>query len=319
MAFGDAFAPYAQPIFRRCVNIIHQNLEQSMAAGRDANFDQPDRDFLVTSLDLLSAIIQALDDNKATELVGDTQPAFFELLGFCMEDPADEVRQSAYALLGDCAKYVFPQLETRLSTLVPILLKQLDLDNILDEEIDAGFSVVNNACWSAGEIAIRYGKGMAPYVGELLQRCVEIITNPRVPKGVNENAAIALGRLGLDNAELMAPHLGTFAEEFLTSMEDVIVTDEKDTAFKGFTNVVAQNPQAMEKVLLQFFKSIAEYSKDMKFPNPLRAELQKAFQDVSIVSLCSMLNHCYSHDVLGHQCLPANDSAVQRVPLPAEA
>ena len=281
MAFGDAFSPYAQPIFRRCVNIIHQNLEQSMAAVSNANFDQPDRDFLVTSLDLLSAIIQALDDNKATELVADTQPAFLELLGFCMEDPADEVRQSAYALLGDCAKYVFPQLEARLSSLIPILLKQLDLDNILDEEIDAGFSVVNNACWSAGEIAIRHGKGMAPYVAELLQRCVEIITNPRVPKGVNENAAIALGRLGLENAELMAPHLGTFAEEFLTSMEDVIVTDEKDTAFKGFTNVVAQNPQAMEKVLLQFFKAIAQYGDDLTYPNPLRGELKKAFQDVS--------------------------------------
>lgn len=283
MAFGDSFTPYAQPIFIRCVNIIHQNLEQTMAAQSNANYEQPDRDFLVTSLDLLSAIIQALDDNKATELVADTQPAFVELLGFCMEDPTDEVRQSAYALLGDCAKYVFPQLETRLKHLIPILLKTLDLDNILDEEIDAGFSVVNNACWSAGEIAVRYGKGMAPYVAELLQRCVEIITNPRVPRGVNENAAIALGRVGLENAALMAPHLGTFAEEFLSSMEDVIVTDEKDTAFKGFTNIVAQNPQAMEKVLLQFFKAIAQYGDEMKFPNPFRAELKKAFQDVSLL------------------------------------
>src|SRR3569833_1887444 len=104
MALNDAFVPYAQPIFRRCVNIIHQNLEQSLAAASNTTYDQPDKDFLVTSLDLQSAVIQALDDSKAGQLVSESQPAFFELLSFCMEDPADEVRQSAYALLGDCAR-----------------------------------------------------------------------------------------------------------------------------------------------------------------------------------------------------------------------
>jgi transportin-1 len=256
-AIGDQFAPYADPIFRRCVNIIHQNLEQSLNATSNAAFEQPDKDFLVTSLDLLSAVIQALDGAKASQLVNSNSPAFFELLGFCMEDPADEVRQSAYALLGDCAHYVFPQLQPTLATLFPILLRQLDLDNILDEEIDSGFNVVNNACWSAGEIAIQHGKGMGPYVRELLQRCVEIVSNPGVTRGVVENAAIALGRLGLANAEDMAPHLPTFSEEFLNAMEEVDLTEEKVSALKGFTAVVARNPAAMEKVLLQYFKTIA--------------------------------------------------------------
>ncbi|TPX08759.1 uncharacterized protein E0L32_009821 [Thyridium curvatum] len=278
MALGDSFSPYAQPIFRRCINIIHQNLEQSLAAASNTTFDQPDKDFLVTSLDLLSAVIQALEDNKASELVTDTQPAFFELLSFCMEDPADEVRQSAYALLGDCARFIFPQLQPMLNTLFPILLKQLDLDNILDEEIDAGFSVVNNACWSAGEIAMQHGKDMAPYVQELLQRCVEIISNPRVPKGVNENAAIALGRLGLENYEQLAPHLPTFAEEFLNSMDDVDPSEEKATAFRGFTMVVGQNPQAMESVLLHYFNAIARY-RDIKLRNPAKHELHDVFQN----------------------------------------
>ncbi|KAK4127441.1 ARM repeat-containing protein [Parathielavia appendiculata] len=279
IALGDAFTPYAEPIFARCVNIIHQNLEQTLAANNNPDFDQPDKDFLVTSLDLLSAIIQALDDVKAVKLVQSSQPAFFELLSFCMEDPADQVQQSAYALLGDCSKFVFEQLKPFLPSILPILLKRLDLENILDEEVDESFAVVNNACWSAGEIAMQYKKGMAPFVPELLQRCVEIISNPGVPPGVTENAAIALGRLGLDNYDLLAPHLAKFSEEFLKAMDDIDPSEEKATAFKGFSMVVAHNPQTMEKDLLHFFTSIARY-RDLKLQNPVKQELHEILQNV---------------------------------------
>lgn len=280
MALNDGFAPYAQPIFVRCVNIIHVNLEQSLVANTNPSLDQPDKDFLVTSLDLLSAIIQALNNDKAAELIKSSQQSFFELLSFCMEDPADEVRQSGYALLGDCARYVYGELQGSLPTILPILLKQLDMDNVLDEEMDSGFGVVNNASWSAGEIAMQFGQGLSPWIPELLQRFVEIITNPRVPKSLCENAAIALGRLGLGNAEQLAPVLETFADDFLTTMEDVDPTEEKATAFKGFSMVVGQNPQAMEKTLLRYFSAIARYE-DMNLKSPIKQELHDVFQHVS--------------------------------------
>ncbi|KAI1500969.1 armadillo-type protein [Biscogniauxia marginata] len=279
MAMNDAFTPYAQPIFIRCVNIIHQNLEASLALVNNPSLDVPDKDFLITSLDLLSAIIQALDKEKSAKLVGESQPAFFELLTFCMEDPTDEVRQSAYALLGDCAKYVYGQLRSSLQSIFPVLLKQLDLDNILDEDIDSGFSVVNNACWSAGEIAIQHKSEMAPYVPELFQRLIEIITNPGIPKGVTENAAIALGRLGLGNADLLAPQLANFAEDFLTSMDEVDLSDEKATAFRGFTVIVEKNPMAMEKSLLHFFTAIARY-RDMRLRSQNKDGLHEDFQKI---------------------------------------
>lgn len=280
MAMRDSFAPYAQPIFRRCVTIIHQNLEQTLAAKTNNNYDQPDKDFLVTSLDLLSAIIQCLEDDKAQALVKDADPAFFELLYLCMEDPADEVRQSAYALLGDCAKYVFPQLQGHLQTILPILLRQLDFDNVVDEDIEGCFSVVNNACWSVGEIATQHGKGMAPYVNDLMERFVQIMANPTVPIGVNENAAIALGRLGLQNAELLAPQLSKFADEFLGAMTELDSTDEKASALKGFTMIVGQNPQAMEKSMLAYFQCIAQYN--TRLPSDVNRELHDLFREVSL-------------------------------------
>lgn len=283
MALGDAFTPYAEPIFARCINLIHQNLEQAMVAATNQAIDVPDKDYLVTSLDLMSAIIQALDDKKSQQLV-QSQSTFFEVIGFCMEDPMDEVRQSAYAIIGDCARYTFEQLEPHLPQLMPILLQQLDLDSVLDEELEAGFSVVNNACWSAGEAAIRYKKGMAPFVQELLERLLEIMSNPRVPKGVNENAAVALGRLGIDNHDQLAPHLDKFAQEFLDSMDEVDPSEEKATAFKGFSMVVAQNPQALEKQLLHYFTAIARYQ-DLDLNNPYRRELHDVFQNVSFACL----------------------------------
>lgn len=280
-ALAESFAPFAQPVFTRCIQIIHQNLEEYLASVQNPILDTPDKDFLVTSLDLLSSIIQALEEKQSADLVSSSQPRLFELLQFCMEDPENEVRQSSYALLGDCAKYVFTQLQPFLSTLLPLLVQQLDLDAILEEQIETGFSVINNACWSAGEIAIQHGKGMEPYVTQLLQRYLAILGNPEVPKSVVENAAIALGRLGLDNSSIMAPHLATFSEPFLKSISTVDYTLEKATAMKGFCLVIIGNPQAMEKDLGRFFTAVARYKMEEAFKTPLTADLQQIFQHVS--------------------------------------
>ncbi|KAJ3494135.1 hypothetical protein NLG97_g4276 [Lecanicillium saksenae] len=278
LAMDTAFAPYATPIFQRCVTIIHNNLEQSLASVTNTAIDAPDKDFLVTTLDLLSAIIQALSPEQATQLVNNSPQPLFELLSFCMEDPTDEVRQSAYALLGDCAKFLFPLLEPHLPKLLPFLVKQLDMDEVLDERIDSGFGVVNNACWSAGEISVRYGDGMKPFAPQLLTKFVEMMENPRVPRGLVENAATALGRLGQNNADIMAPQLASYAGMYLQAMEDVVTMDEKASAMKGFTAVVRQNPTAMEPVLLEYFNTIANYNMDLQ--NPLKQELHAAFQDI---------------------------------------
>lgn len=280
LALGPSFAPYAAPIFARCINIIHMNLEQSLAAAGNGAYDTPDKDFLVTSLDLLSAIIQALGEEHATELVKNSPQPFFELLTFCMEDPADEVRQSAYALLGDSANYVYALMQPHLATIFPIALKQLDLDSMLDDEVGDGFGAYNNTCWSIGEITMRHGKGVAPWVPGLVKHLVEIMCNARVPKSLAENAAIALGRLGLENSELLAPALPTFAEDFLEKMKKIDPTGEKASALKGFSMVVAQNPEAMESVLLNYFVAVAQFQ-DFELQSPLKEELHEVCQHVS--------------------------------------
>lgn len=80
---GPAFQPFAVPIFNRCVQIIHSNLQQAATAASDPNREMPDTDFLVTSLDLLSTLIQALDE-MSIALVASARPHFFELLCLCL-------------------------------------------------------------------------------------------------------------------------------------------------------------------------------------------------------------------------------------------
>jgi hypothetical protein len=255
-ALGTQFAPFAKPFFMRCIRIMYQNLEESVNLPEEEWVDQPDKDFLVTSLDLLSSIIQALEEPQSRELAMTAQPNMFELLAYCMKDANNDVKQSAYALLGDCAIYIFAQLQPYLPTIMELIIAQLDLTHVQSDP-ETAFRVINNTCWSCGEIAMRQGAGMAPYIDRLLSKLAIIMFSAEVPPSLNENAAIALGRLGIGCHQQLAPHLPNFAVPFLRSMQKVGWTDEKGHAYKGFSNVVLDNPQALENGLLDFFSEMA--------------------------------------------------------------
>lgn len=256
-ALGPTFSTFAKPFFDRCIRIIHQNLDESITASQDPLLDSPDKDFLVTSLDLLSAIIQALPEAESSALVTSSPLNMFELMAYCMKDDNNDVKQSAYALLGDCAIYIFARLRQFLPTLLQILIGQLDLSQV-DEDPETGYRVINNACWSCGEIAMRAGEdAIAPFVDRLLEKLAMIIFTESAPASLTENAAIAIGRLGLACPRQLSPHLANFAVPFLGNMKNIGWTDEKGHAYKGFTDVVLANPPAMEKCLLDYFAEIS--------------------------------------------------------------
>jgi transportin-1 len=261
-ALGPLFSQYAPGIFARCINIIHRNLEEGQMAHANPSFETPDKDFLVTSLDLLSAIIQTLDQSDSEALVARTS-TFFQLLAICMKDQNTDVRQSAFALLGDCAIYVFGQLQPCLPEIMEILIAQLDVVEAHLSAEESGFSVINNACWSVGEISMRHKEGMQPYVERLLQRMGSILFDDKVPDSLNENAAIALGRLGLGSAQFLAVHLAQIAPPFLRAIKNVMWTDEKAHALTGFMQIILANPGAMEQSLLQFFSEMSLADKNL--------------------------------------------------------
>ena len=273
MAYGDTFSQFAPPIFSRCIKLIFSTLQQHMSFMSGQTVDQPDKDFIVTALDLLSAIIQAIPPTKSSELVTSSQPDFFDLLSFCIEDPTSDVRQSAYALLGDCAIAIYSTLAPSMPKLMPILIKQIDLDLIRDDDSDNGFNVLINVCWSAGEIGARTpADKLTQYLEPLYRNLLAIVNNEEVPDAANENACMTLGRLGLSCPDLLAPHLSEYAGPFLSSISKTSTSTEKASAFMGFNAVIERNPQAMEAVLPDYFTAVAGW--------PIKGKSAVEYQEV---------------------------------------
>jgi transportin-1 len=261
-ALEPKFSPYAAGVFARCINILHRNLEEGVMATQNPAFETPDKDFLVTSLDLLSAIVQALDRKDSAQLVAQTS-SFFQLVAVCMKNPSNEVRQSAYALLGDCAIYVPEQLQPCLPDIMEIAIVQLDVDEAHLDAGEIGYAVINNACWSVGEISMKQKEAMQPYVERLLQKFGTILFDEKVPSSLRENAAISLGRLGLGCSQSLAVHLAQIAPPFLRAIKNIGWTDEKADALTGFMMIILANPGAMEQCLLQFFSEMSQANTQM--------------------------------------------------------
>ncbi|KAI9669178.1 MAG: hypothetical protein M1829_005179 [Trizodia sp. TS-e1964] len=285
-ALGSSFAEFAPPIFSRCVNIIFENLRYHAMAANNQAMDIPDKDFLVTSLDLLSAIVQAIESSASYELISKSSTPFFELICYCMEDSSTDVRQSSYALLGDCAIYVPKALEGNMDRIMAILLRQIDVNEVIDEQTDVEFAVVNNACWSVGEVAVHQAANMQPYVETMYTRLLNIIQNPEVPSSLHENAALALGRLGHGCSQQMSSHIAEFAPFFLDTMKNVDNSDEKASALHGFTMVVLANPSAIEGCITDYFQAIAHYRSVTYPPTEASQMLYPWFQEV-----CSNISH----------------------------
>ena len=148
--------------------------------------------------------------------------------------------------------------------------------------------MLNNACWSCGEIAVNEKAALGPYIEKIYPGLLAIINNEEIIDSVNENAAMALGRLGLCCADHMAPRLGEYANPFLRSMSKIEFTREKASAFLGFNVVVMKNPQAMESSLVDYFQAIASFPSKSLSQEEYR-DIQSSFQQVCNLKLTLLL------------------------------
>ena len=150
---GPSFQPYAGPVFERCTSIIHHSLLQYQAFQQNPDLDEPDKSFLVVALDLLSGLTQGLG-MQLEPFINASQPNLLQLLTVCLKHPQASVRQSAYALVGDMAMGCFTLLRPHMPGIMGELVVQLDPEPKVDF-----ISASNNAAWSVGEVALRYGRG----------------------------------------------------------------------------------------------------------------------------------------------------------------
>lgn len=62
---AEAFAPYAIPIYERSLKLVQKSLAEYIAF-RSGQADEPDKTFLIVSLDLLSGLTQGLKENLSS-------------------------------------------------------------------------------------------------------------------------------------------------------------------------------------------------------------------------------------------------------------
>merc|ERR1719495_1801986 len=247
-ALQEGFLPYCEPVYKRCVGLVEQTLNQAIAHAQNPDhMDHPDKDFMIVALDLLSGLAEGLDGHIERLVSGSNM---MHLLYQCVQDSMPEVRQSSFALLGDLTKACFVHVHPCIPEFMPVLSFNLNPEYI---------SVCNNATWAAGEISVKLGEEMAVYIPPILGPLINIINRPNTPKTLLENTAITIGRMGLVCPQIVAPSLNNFVRPWCTSLRNIRDNDEKDSAFRGMCQMISVNPSGVVNDFIFFCDAIASW------------------------------------------------------------
>jgi hypothetical protein len=255
-ALGEGFLQYAPPVYARCLRLV----ESTLAAEMNQVPNPPDRDFIICSLDLIGGLVEGIRE-KMEPLIKESR--LLDLLFMCMKHESGDVRQSAFALVGELSKSSIGLLAPCLGQYVPVLIH-----NIHPEHQAA----CNNAVWAIGEISMRVGSQIQPMVAPVMGKLIEII-NGFYPRNLIENVAITIGRMGLVCPQAVAPYLEEFIVPWCNSLRCVRDDGEKESAFKGLCTIINANPQAAIKHLTYIADAIASWD----HPKP---ELAQAFAHI---------------------------------------
>jgi len=256
IAIGEGFLPFTQPVFARCLRMI----ELAVAAEMSGQPNPPERSFIICPLDLITGLVEGLRE-KINPLIEESR--LREILLLCMRHNGGDVRQSAFALVGEMAKASISLLLPYLDRYVPILMENFHPEHI---------SSCNNAVWAIGEIAVRVGGNMQPLIKPLMGKLIQLM-NSHSPRSLVENVAITIGRLGLVCPQDVAPYLPEFIQPWCHSLRSVRDDSEKDSAFKGLCTVIAINQQAA----VEHVSAIADAITSWEHP---RDDLAQAFGQI---------------------------------------
>ncbi|XP_057974190.1 transportin-1 [Malania oleifera] len=249
-ALSTGFSPFAEPVFQRCINIIQT--EQLAKVDPVSAGIQYDKEFIVCSLDLLSVLAEGLGGGIESLV---SQSSLRDLLLQCCMDDASDVRQSAFALLGDLARVCPVHLRPRLSEFLDVAAKQLNTPKIKET-----VSVANNACWAIGELAVKVHQEISPVVMTVMSCLVPVLKHAEeLNKSLIENSAITLGRLAWVCPEIVSPHMEHFMQSWCTALSMIRDDIEKEDAFRGLCAMVRANPSGALSSLVFMCKAIASW------------------------------------------------------------
>jgi transportin-1 len=259
---------FANATFNKCLGMIQRYQEARQSGAYDAD---EAAEYIVASLDLLSALVEGLGTSFEALMVRSNLAVL--VAHFCSDGNVD-VRQSAFALVGDLTKICHPYIIPVTKEIVPSALAHLEAHAINQSTLDA----CNNACWCIGEMITAYSpQEITEAALPLLERLVNILTAPAggLPRGMKQNASITLGRLAWKCTEQVSPHAGHFMSPWCLTLRGVRDDIEKKQAFHGICAILRLNPQAASNSFGPLCEAIVSWR---RLPDDLLSETTQIMQ-----------------------------------------
>ncbi len=233
-AIGVGFAPFADAVFKRCVDIIKSGIIGILASTRMGEWI--DREITVCALDAVSNVVEAMG-GAAESLVRDSE--LIDMVIECAKDEhSEDLRQSALAVMGDvCKSCIQAFTEEQIKKLVNAIVA-----NVRPEYVH----VCNNALWCMGELVVSVGTPMAVFVPAFLECVAKVLTHEiKLERSIRENAATAMGRLAMCDVSFVARHLALFIKPWCLTVTLVQDGDEKRHAYEGLCAAIQSDPSCV--------------------------------------------------------------------------
>ncbi|KAJ9453742.1 Transportin-1 [Diplonema papillatum] len=257
------FAQYVEPVYQRCFQIIGKFFEsqfryKSKEIAEPLDLGQNH----ILAVELIKTLMTCLHGTEMNNLIANTKyPGTnftfvdFVMFSFTMKDlelEQDFVMTSVNCIGENIAYY--PQLfQQRVYEAIPSIVEFCSEDTAL----------CNDCAWFCGEIAMTLEKApqeqSAQIIGVMAQKLVPILIESKWEENLLQNVAIAVGKFGLIQGQLMASQLGQFLKpllQHLTLVVEVEDSPEKAQAFLGVVAMLRANFNVLEN--MDNIKSLAK-------------------------------------------------------------
>jgi transportin-1 len=245
MSIGMSFQPWALETFDGALSTINA----CMLVLSVSDYSDEEADTIVCAVDVIDGLVEGLGLNFEQLVSSSNQYGdhFLEILKSLVSHDVESVRTSAFALMGDIAKYSPVILQDGMEVLITEAISCID---------PIYPSCCNNAVWALGEILVKCRRNPAvlqPYASEIVQNLIVLLTGTSYDEdeeyypmsGLVENAATTMGRLSQCEPSFVTEDLHRLLNGWIDGCAKISDTKERCDAFEGLLLAIEKNPNVM--------------------------------------------------------------------------
>jgi transportin-1 len=266
LAVGLAFGTYALPLFKRCVKLIQASILGLTCHAHDPTTEPPEREFLVCSLDMTSALLDVLKEHFSPLIQQSNLIALLKELctNFGGEDNVD-FAQSYFAVIGDIARHCGNELIPILPVVIPSLLQGCNESRFVE--------MCNNALWAFGEVLLflspdrpytDFPPSVHQFMPTFLNAALQLlhVQDDVDTEELFETAGVAVGRAAFVSPQQMVSTLDSIIGRFLVSLLHLTDGPEKEQALHGLCLVLFLKPDIVRLDFVRFCVVVGSWRGD---------------------------------------------------------